>query len=318
MPINKKALQLLATLWILIFHLWINISGSAAEEFIIRIGYVGVDIFFFVSAYSMSKKEIDYKSFMMNRFLTIYSRFALFVVVAAIYKQWALGKTLKILFFVDFFQRGGGSFLWFIPAIMLLYALFPLFLKLKVRYKSVVALLVWMIAGIVLEHVFGYRELFIFLSRIPIVLAGYWACKWKKETGANRAFGTVIISTLLCAFGIFLLYVGGFHAKLNVPFHEVFYVLAMPFVLGVSMISKYIPDKFPLLIIGDASFEIYAIQMIFGTKIVNTIYSLTNSKWMTNLFVFAIVFLIGIVISFIWKKLITFIKKLLSNDSVSS
>ena len=60
---NKKLIMFFATLMILIFHLWIYINPITnnlfkIEVFIRTICYIGVDIFFFVSAFSISNKEI--------------------------------------------------------------------------------------------------------------------------------------------------------------------------------------------------------------------------------------------------------------------
>ena len=59
MKVNKKVLQLIAAILILVFHLWINVTNLEIENYIRLISYVGVDIFFFVSAYAISQRYDD-------------------------------------------------------------------------------------------------------------------------------------------------------------------------------------------------------------------------------------------------------------------
>ena len=81
---------------ILIFHLWINISSSEIENFIKQISYIGVDIFFFLSGYSLYRSDTgNYFQFIGNRFRTVYSKFILFALIAAWVNKWNMGYVLK-------------------------------------------------------------------------------------------------------------------------------------------------------------------------------------------------------------------------------
>ena len=53
----KKSIMGLAALLIMIFHFYIPFSGLKAELVIYRAAYIGVDIFFFVSAYSLAQRD---------------------------------------------------------------------------------------------------------------------------------------------------------------------------------------------------------------------------------------------------------------------
>ena len=61
MTVNKKFLQLTGALLIIIFHLWIKLSSSFVESFLVSIAYIGVDIFFLVSVTSLVNREINYR-----------------------------------------------------------------------------------------------------------------------------------------------------------------------------------------------------------------------------------------------------------------
>ena len=84
MKINKRFLQCIAALQILIFHLWMPLTNTMIEQFLIKTGYMGVDLFFFLSAYSLADKTISYGSFLKNKVIVLYAKFAFFVGLMAI------------------------------------------------------------------------------------------------------------------------------------------------------------------------------------------------------------------------------------------
>lgn len=294
MAVNKKLLQFIAAVWILIYHLWIPLSGSGAEQFLIRIGYVGVDLFFFLAAYSLADKELDYAGFLRDRFLRIYLKFALFVLVAAIYKSWSLIRVCKVLTCIEFFERGGGSFLWFLPTIMLFYIFYPLFLKWKWKYKYVVVLVVWFALSLLLDKGLGYSKCFIFTNRIPVMLAG---CFLKTHSLPKW-------TPIVCIpVGGVLLYLWGNMPKLNVPFQDFFYVLAIVLVIGIAGVSAYIKPSKAIGLLGSATIEMYALQMIFGPAVVTWIYRMTTNKLLTDLLMLVVTIAASIVLSKIYDKI---------------
>ena len=175
---NKKVIMSFSALMIIIFHLWINITKPNTNIYLIEtylryIGYIGVDIFFFVSAYSLAKNEIDnYSNFIIKRFRKIYLKFIIFGVIAFFFNKWSFLKLLKIIFGIEFLTKGGGSFLWFIPAIMIIYILLPLYKKLDNKYKiitPIITIITYLILVIILS-INKKTTLFIFINRIPIIL----------------------------------------------------------------------------------------------------------------------------------------------------
>ena len=174
MTINKKFLQVIAAFQILFFHLWAPLTSTQIEQFILKTAYVGVDMFFFLSAYSLAGREIDYVPFLKDRVLKLYAKFAFFVLIMALFsKSFGVIRAVKSLTFIEFFQKGGGAFLWFIPAILIFYAVYPLFLKWNSRLKVIWVLLIWLTGSVFAEHVLSYTAVFIFTNRIPVILAGY-------------------------------------------------------------------------------------------------------------------------------------------------
>jgi len=275
MKINKKLLQLIAALWILVFHLWMTVSGSEAEQYLVKIGYVGVDIFFFTAAYSLADKKLEYVSFIRDRFLNVYLKFVLLTLIALIYKGWSITRGLKIVSGIEFFQKGGGAFLWFIPAIMIFYLVYPLFLKINSRYKTIGVLLGWLLISLILDKVPGYTEVFIFTNRIPVILAGYVL----KKKDINKWVGILMVP-----IGFSLMYFFGYTKKLNIPFKDFYFVLAVVLTVGLAYVSGYIRSGKTITFLASATIEIYGFQMIFGAKLAGYFYRLTNVKILTNIF----------------------------------
>lgn len=277
---NKRAIKCIAALFILVFHLWIVVTPSKLELFLVKIGYVGVDLFFLASAYSLADKEIEYTSFVKERFLAIYPRFAFFVVISALWNHWSLMRIIKILSFYELFERGGGAFLWFLPAIMLFYLLIPFYTAWECPYKELVVLAIWLFASICLERFTGYSKIFIFTNRIPVMLMGYTMKKYDIPKWGS----------IFCLFvGMVLLYYLGFTKKLHIPFSGFYLVLASVFVVGLAGVSLSIPERKWMKWISDATLELYAVQMILGAELVTYIYRLLENALLTNIVVLCVI-----------------------------
>lgn len=300
MKINKSFLQFVAAIWILIFHLWINLSGTQIEQYLIKTGYVGVDIFFFVSAYSLADKKLDYKGFLTNRFCTVYMKFFIFAFAALILKGWTTLKFAETVFFVSFFENGGGSFLWFIPAIMIFYILYPLFLKVPCKYKVLLFFAGWIVLTILLNNILGYTKIFIFTNRIPVILCGYLL----KRHSVSKW-----IPMCCLPIGVALVYIYGFQGKLNYPFTDFYYILAIPLVIGLAGLSAGVKSDAFIKKISAASLEIYAMQMVIGTNWVNYFYSKTHTPFATNLLMLICVIGSSVILSKIYSKIPFTLKK---------
>ena len=106
---NKKSIMVFSALQILIFHLWIYIGTSDIEQFIKQTAYVGVDIFFLLSAYSLAKynKPVKYFKFVWSRFKLVYLKFILFAIVAFFYSSWSITRLINVLISKELFVKGG-------------------------------------------------------------------------------------------------------------------------------------------------------------------------------------------------------------------
>lgn len=303
MKSNKKWLQFIAAMWILTFHLWINVSGSVAEAFFVKIGYVGVDIFFFVSAYSLAQKQIKYKEFVRNRFIDIYGKFLLFSLLAAVVKHWSLERFIMTICFVDLFQNGGGAFLWFVPAILLFYLIYPLFVNWKHENKVIFVFGGWLVFSLTCQEVFDYTKIFIFTNRIPVLLSGYLLAKHKIPKP---------VGWLCLPVGLVIAYLTGFRGKLQVPIHEMYFVCGIVPVIGIVQLCSVIKTNKFVDIIAGASLEIYALQMIYGPKLVTDVFLKTQNKILTNIIVFTVIIVLSILVHQVFltvkKRILTWIR----------
>lgn len=299
MTINKKFLQVIAAFQILFFHLWAPLTSTQIEQFILKTAYVGVDMFFFLSAYSLSGREIDYVPFLKDRLLKMYAKFAFFVLIMALFsKSFGVIRAVKSLTFIEFFQKGGGAFLWFIPAILIFYAVYPLFLKWNIRLKVIWVLLIWLTGSVFAEHVLSYTAVFIFTNRIPVILAGYlFKTYCTHNNNLRRSF------IVLIPLGVLLLHMYGFKVRLNFPIKDMFYVLAIPSVIGLVTLSSYVKKYAVTESLGSITLELYAVQMIFGQRILIWAYNVFNKNaLLTNIFVTGVMLLLAYIISYVIKR----------------
>lgn len=304
---NKKTIMLFSSLLILIFHLWINISDRTSnlfeiENFIRKICYIGVDIFFFLSSYSISKYEIkNYKNFILNRFIKVYLIFILFAVIGAIYYNWDLKTFLLTISSIELFIKGGGSFLWFVPTLMIIYILLPLFNKIDNKYKiktPIITLILWLLFTVIISTYTSYNQIFIFTNRIPIILLGCYCSKCCILDKLNSK-KYLILMILLLLLGIFISY--KFNHVTCLYINDVFYLITIPLILGLILLINLITTNKIIDKLGSVTLEMYGIQMLFGFKISSIVYILIKNALLSNLITITIIILLALIMNYIIK-----------------
>lgn len=276
----KKGIAAFAALQILVFHCWIPVFSYVsalgnAERFLIAATYSGVDLFFFISAYSLASRPVEnYTAFIKNRTIKLMPLF----IIALVF----------------------GHFLWFIPSIMILYLVFPPLFKVC-RKRPVISFFL-LLAGwaaitfLILGVIKPRQDIGIFLFRIPsMILGAYAPFVWNRIPKGLRLAGGI----MLFAAGLILAYRFGYLHRLNVPFKGTFYLTGIPMMLGSALLIDLISEKkhFRLAeLFGSASLEIYFTQVVFGTLIVGAFFDLTGSRILTNISSFTAVFGISLLI----------------------
>ncbi len=278
---TKRYIAAIAAIPILLFHLWIPVFsyGSTAgniERFLIATGYIGVDIFFFISAYTMAIRPVeDYCSFLINRLVKL---LPLFIVA------WLLGELL-----------------WFIPSLMAVYVLFPPIYRIGLKkpvMTGILAMAVWAVLTVLLLGVLGLPQgMGNFLFRIPIIAAGAYMAAIEGRIPARVR---LILSIFLVASGFFILYRFGYMNRISKPFDDIFYLTGIPATIGIIMLTDLIFGKVRAGIIerfGKITLEIYFFQMVAGKFLITKLFGITKNRLITNLFVLAITVAASVVIN---------------------
>ena len=188
----RSALMGFAQLWIVLLHCWLLIIPNrpalgAIEGFVKWNGTLGVEMFLFLSGigmtYSIRKGTI--RQFYLERLRRVLLPFWVMAAVNAIDARlgvrWMLYYATGLGSILENFQ----ALLWFIPAILILYMLFPAYHALMMRSKSrtrftLAMLLLWLCAVILLRETIR-EDLWVFINRIPAFLVGAWFGEISRE-----------------------------------------------------------------------------------------------------------------------------------------
>lgn len=229
-------------------------------------GYIGVDIFFFLSAYGLcySFESNTYMQFLKKRVLRIYPTYTFFLIICCIFFiQTSLttccSDSLLQLSSLSVFHTKytNTSFMqgeWFTPAIINLYILFPLLYKItntiakKFKSNGQISLL---FSTIILTHFLYPYISGLYITRLPIIIIGILTYINIKNNDEKL---------------LILLYVSAALFSFCTERSVVKYSLIIPLILkGINLI-QYIPspNRFIQYInwIGVHSFELYLAQSI--------------------------------------------------------
>ena len=318
-----------AALWIYFFHEWqplfSEVNGlSTVEAFIKRIGFCGVDIFLFLSGiglcFAIGKSSIGH--FYYRRIRRLIIPFLGIALVRASLEKWNTATFFGNVTGYNFYTKSIYSFLWYVPAILTLYLIFPLFYKIFDKVKSKLLLTVgllelWLLLSLIFEKKMR-ADLYGFTNRLPIFLVGILIgflmknksviFKWKwlffvmtAVLGFYLAWKTnqdnmrVLVPTSNCCVPNFLMSIslcfllaGGLDFLMN---H------AKPLGKGISAFFSFF---------GKISLEFYCMQEWF-TKLLKPIFPKDLALIWKNLAVFAIVtaaaFLLHLYSELIWKAI---------------
>ncbi len=275
-----------AALWIFAFHEWQPIFANipilgVAENFLKKIGFCGVDIFFFLSGmgltYSINKSSLP--KFYFRRIKRIILPFLAVGSIYLLIGQWDLPKFVANVTGINFYTKYIYSFLWFVPAILTLYIVFPLYYKLFTMQKQPVYFLVdiimiWLLLSILLRNT-SRGDLYGFTNRIPVFLVGIylgWLSQSKKVIFTKATWITVLTTFIL---GLYLSYTANFQRYyLLVPVTNSFLpnlliAISLPLLMakffditrnirGLKLIIKPIMKFFTFF--GMMSLEFYCLQ----------------------------------------------------------
>ncbi|MHA6533600.1 acyltransferase family protein [Paenibacillus sp. BAC0078] len=208
----RTQLMGLAMLWVVLYHSTINLSSVPVLGTLKAYGYGGVDIFLLLSGlglYYAYRKNIDSLTFYKRRLRRILPTYLPVVLIFCLL-YWGIGKMsftdlILNLTTLSFWLGLESRFDWYVPALLILYLLTPVFMKFfgaKNKYITVAAAgLIGLLLSVVLSGT-PFSYLLIFTIRIPIffvgVLVGYFIEKKPEISRLNLIvyFGMLLIGAL--------------------------------------------------------------------------------------------------------------------------
>ena len=257
-------------LWIMMLHF--TFTQIKPLGFIAQYGFAGVEIFMLVSGlglfYSLHSNH-DIFLFYKKRLLRIFPTYYL------------LGILASILIFhdniIDYFLRystlgfwtRGIYWEWYIPSIVLLYLISPIF-KYILDKKYFILLLCLCISILVITYyIIWQRNIldrlhFFFLYRIPAFIFGMTCAYWIKNNISTKYY----YAFLLAGIPFFIWIFPQHHQFYNFKYFSLLFLLPI-FTIVFIFISKHINYINPIIkMIGNASLEIYLIQSLFFHAII--------------------------------------------------
>lgn len=327
--LSKYRTQLMgfSALWILIFHSWQVVSEQYSmmwrvEYFIKKTGFAGVDILFFVSGigliYAIEKYSL--KEFYIRRLLNVYPAFLFAGIGLYFLQDWNMEMFLTSIFCIRFYAVTMYQLMWFVPAILTCYFLFPLYYKFfkKADNKVEFTVCVWMF-WLLLTIISVNRmriDMYGFTNRIPVFLAGILAgylIKEKNVVLTKQRWGGIIIGFLL---GIYLSYYTNIKEQsFMVPVSNCCVPNFLIAIFGSILLAKafwFIDTYFQKIgkailklfqILGVVSLELYAAQDVceMGRRVRNSLG--TDNVIVQNIIVFLVIFVVTAVIYFVCKMI---------------
>lgn len=263
---NRAYLMGVATIWIVLFHIWMwnNTSGIVESPWwisLFRRGYVGVDIFIFLSVYGLqaSIERNTLGRYYLNRlkrlfplyFFFLLTLFATFehscpfdrMLIQSLYQITGLS-----LFQYPQFFSCGFCFDWFTPAIIVIYIVFPLASRI-LRYIHQKGLVLEIISLVILALVGDWlyyrwhmpvRGL---TFRMPLMMLGVLTYWYIKENNARNILTLYTVSVVI-----------GYLCDNKMHMQTMF----LPALLLVySLTSFRLPFEKFLKFVGRYSFEVY-------------------------------------------------------------
>ena len=260
-----------AILWIMMLHFTFNQIKPLG--FIAQYGFSGVDIFLFVSGlglyYSLEKKHYLIHYY-IKRGLRIFPTYYIIGFIDRVCLCHENIFTYLFRFTTIGFWTCGVYYDWFIPSLLVLYILSP-YIK-TIIDKRLFLIIFIIVAGtlglsyyfIDKEHIID-RAHFFFLYRIPAFIFGMICAYWIRNNKPHKYFFYV----MLIGIPFFVFLYPCHHQIYNYKYFSLLFLLPS-FTMAFILISKHLRAVNPLFsMMGKASLEIYLIQGIFFSAIIN-------------------------------------------------
>lgn len=260
-------------LWIMMLHF--TFTQVKPLGFVAQYGFAGVEIFMMVSGFGLFfslDKNASLKRFYKKRLLRIFPTYYLLGIFGSLLLFHDNLWQYLFRYSTIGFWTGGLYGDWFIPSIIALYLFAPLFKKMFDKH------LFWLLGGICLLCLLSAlwlvdkeqwldRSHFFLLYRIPAFIFGMACAYWLKNGISDKYFFIL----LFCGIPVFALLFPHHHEVYNYKYLSLVFLLPL-FTTCFLLVSKYFHWLNPLISqVGKASLEIYLIQGIFFSAIIQGI-----------------------------------------------
>lgn len=296
----------LSILWIFMYHLTLfnpfpiafNFSYIEPFMYLFRTGFIGVDIFLFLSAYGLccSYNKNNLKIFYRNRIQRIYPLYFIFLMLFYILMIVLGNDSFKDLR-IYLLQCTGLSVLnvikfdieWFTPSIILLYIIFPALYRIVGficnRHENILYQVGLLVLCISVTPLLSFVVADNLSSRLPIFILGIFTFYNLNKNQTKE---------------LFILYGAGIALSFIVENNNLRYSMSVPsFLLFLSCCTFHEKNRFYKNVswIGKYSFEIYLAQVL-TTKFI------LRSVFVDNVFVlYSAVVLFTVLISLLFIKI---------------
>lgn len=283
----------LAILWIFLYHSKIFFPESTLFHplrFVTSSGYGGVDIFFFLSGFGLMRHMLTQKSssltFYKKRLLALFPSYIpttmLVLYITHILSNNVSLKMIILCLTTIGFWTDGYTFYWFIPSILSLYLIYPIFYKFYLKYqiKLIYFISLLSLATCIVLAITKHFHFINFISRIPIFFIGSHVqyistsrnALSKKEIHFQFSLFLIFFISLI---GVMLLPNKNFIKNYGLGYYP-FTIGTLPLCLVISIVLNKLSQVYQtknrsrffvlLSICGSTSLEIYLIhkQIVFN------------------------------------------------------
>lgn len=307
----RSAFMGLAIFWIFFYHTGIDIP---ILRYIFALGWMGVDIFFFVSGYGLCaslSRNPSVKNFLKRRFFRIIPTWWIVLALMAI-----VGTLASLKGFPDSAQdyfywftglgwwTGNCNFEWYIPTLIIFYLVAPLLVRQNIRTLTLI-----IITFVLLAVIFGYFHIFqhvyMSYSRIPVYVYGFLIYKYhvKHQVVCRNVWCPLtIVGIIWFAIGMYIklsdLTLGLTISRVAIPL----FIVPMLSVIGF-VLSKCKPIETILAFMGLISLEVYLLHINheFSEFVENTMLDGVH-EYLVKMTWFAIVVCAAIILHFFIKR----------------
>lgn len=267
----RSAVMGLAIFWIFFYHTGVDIPGLRE---IFALGWMGVDIFFFVSGFglcaSLSKNDSVSNFFKRRFFRIIPTWWIVLAAMAIVGTLWSLkGFPMSASDYFYWFTGLGWwtancNFEWYIPTLLVFYLLSPLLARMSLKalcISTVASMFVAILLGGGMLHILD--NVYMSYSRVPIYIFGFAVYKYQQKSVSLPSY----IWLPMLAIGIIGFGAGMFVKLSNVPFGLTIARVCIPlFIIPMITVVGFVFSKIKwanavMSFLGLISLEIYLLHI---------------------------------------------------------